>query len=120
MAETNPEYLGARFYKCALQVNPWAYTQRHQKPSQNCKDEDDYNAKILAQCQENKIRVVGLADHNNVESSNNLRAILENGGITVFPGFEIESSGGIHMVCLYSEDTSEDDLKHYLATLLDG
>ncbi|WP_424946505.1 TrlF family AAA-like ATPase [Candidatus Spongiihabitans sp.] len=116
--KNNFEYLGAKFYKCALQVNPWAYSQRHHKANQECSGEEEYNTDILNQCQKNKIKVVGLADHNDVNSSAELRKLLENNDITVFPGFEIESSEGIHMVCLYHEKTQLNDLQHYLRELL--
>ena len=116
--KNNLEYLGAKFYKCALQVNPWAYTQRHPKGNQECQYEEQYNTNILDQCQKNKIKVVGLADHNDVNSSAELRKLLEHNDITVFPGFEVESSEGIHMVCLYHEKTRLNDLEHYLRELL--
>ena len=114
-----PQYLGARFYKCALQVNPHAYMLQYQPKSEWAKvDEDEYNQAMLEACHKNNIEVVGLADHNNVKSSETLRQLLSDGGITVFPGFEIESDGGIHMVCLYCEKTTADDLHHNLLTLL--
>jgi len=33
---------GACFYKCALQVNPYDYVKRHNKPTR-AKDESEYN-----------------------------------------------------------------------------
>ena len=35
-------------------------------------------------------------------------------GITVFPGFEISSSEGIHVLCIYPSETEEDQLGRYL------
>lgn len=37
---------GARFYRCALQVNPFAYHGRHAKQS-TYQNEADYNAAII-------------------------------------------------------------------------
>ncbi len=111
------QYKGARFYKCALQVNPSSYAAYRGEASE---DEATYNQRILEQCQENKIKVVGLADHGSVESSQGLRAFLEENEIVVFPGFEIASSEKIHMVCLYPEDTQHSILNQYLGQLMGG
>ena len=64
------EYKGARFYKCALQVNSFNYKQKYQGAPPINKEE--YNSQILEQCKRNKIEIVGLADHGNVEDSESL------------------------------------------------
>ncbi len=115
----NLKYFGAQFYKCALQVNPWEYVVRYGQSVAGVESEEDYNQKILEECNACGIKVVGLADHNNAQSSEKLREKLRGGGIVVFPGFEIESSEGIHMVCLYGEDSKIEDLQHYIWALLD-
>lgn len=107
-------YEGARFYKCALQVNPYSYAAyRGVSPS----EENSYNTQILKQCQKNKIEVVGLADHGDVESSIILREHLKSNAIVVFPGFEICSSEKVHFVCLFSESSSQNDLIGYISKL---
>ena len=110
------EYQGARFYRCALQVNPCSYASTFQGKSEL--DEGEYNEGILQQCVENKIKIVGLADHGNVESSESLRTFLKENSIIVFPGFEIASSEKIHMVCLYPEDIQLSTLNQYLGELM--
>ena len=100
-------YQGAKFYKCALQVNPYSYTSyRGGTPLL----ENDYNEQILAQCRENNIKVVGLADHGSVEHSEGLRQLLQKNDIVVFPGFEVCSSEKVHFVCLFPESSSKNDL----------
>ncbi len=100
-------YQGAKFYKCALQVNPYSYTSyRGGTPL----PENDYNEQILAQCRENNIKVVGLADHGSVEHSEGLRQLLQKNDIVVFPGFEVCSSEKVHFVCLFPESSSKNDL----------
>ena len=42
---------GARFYRCALQVNPFAYLVRHKKQTA-FKTEEEYNAAIELEAQE--------------------------------------------------------------------
>lgn len=97
----------ARFWRCALQVNPVKYGH----------DEEGYNQALLEKCLALGIRVVGIADHGSVESVDELRAALSAKGIVVFPGFEIASTEKIHMVCLFPEGTTKDQLGHYFETL---
>ena len=111
------KYSGARFYKCALQVNPYSYGEKYRNGLEN-NSEEEYNKNILSQCKENNISVIGLADHGSVKSSESLRELLQQEGIVVFPGFEISSSEKIHMVCLYPEDAEIDVLTHYLSQLM--
>jgi len=83
-------YKGARFFKCALQVNSHGYIKQfrgEQGPAEN-----EYNQQLLDQCRQNHIQVVGLADHGSIDTSTSLRSYLAGEGITVFPGFEIASS----------------------------
>jgi ABC-type lipoprotein export system ATPase subunit len=110
------QYTMARFWRCALQVNPSGYQARY-RGSDHGLSEADYNQQLLDQCFALGIRVVGLADHGNVDALDGLRNFLEPHGIVVFPGFEIASSEKIHMVCLFPEGTTRDQLNRYLGKL---
>src|SRR5579863_4737738 len=90
---------GARFYRCALQVNPYAYLARHSKPS-TFKNEADYNAAIVAACKEAGIEVIGVTDHYRVHESVGLVKAARAAGIFAFGGFEAVSKDGVHFVCL--------------------
>lgn len=106
------EHTKAKFWKCALQVNPASYiTYRGQNQDFS---EDDYNQKLLEVCLEESIKVVGIADHGNVDSVVKIKETFNAQGVVVFPGFEIASSEKIHLVCLYPEDTSIQMLNNYL------
>lgn len=109
-----PDY--ARFWKCALQVNPWSYAQQYQGTSHNL-TEDAYNAALTERCLSNEIAVVGIADHGSVEAVDKLRGALEAKGIVVLPGFEIASTEKVHMVCLYPSGTSVASLNKFLGAL---
>ena len=113
MERSESEYRGARFYKCALQVNSYVYPE-YQGDSPH--DEETYNRKVLQQCKDNKIEVVGLGDHS-IEHYQNLWHLLKNNGIVVFPGFEVCSSEGIHFVCLFHENTAKDQLNRHIGRL---
>lgn len=110
------EFSFARFWRCALQVNPSAYHQTY-RGQDHGHDEDGYNQALLKKCLEQGIAVVGIADHGSVESVDKLRETLKKGGIVVFPGFEIASTETVHMVCLFDEDTSTAKLNQYLGEL---
>lgn len=94
---------GARFYKCALQMNPFEYlrTQQQQTAYTN---ETDYNTAIVQACQENGIEVIATMDHYRVTSSESLRKAAEDAGIHVFPGFEAVTKDGVHILCLFDAD----------------
>ena len=105
----------ARFWKCALQVNPANYiAYRGQKPDLS---EDEYNQQLLLICLQEDIKVIGLADHGNVDGVDAIRNLMKENGIVVFPGFEIASSEKAHFVCLFPEETTIDELNRYLGAL---
>jgi hypothetical protein len=58
---------GARFYRCALQVNPFAYLNRHSVPH-GYKDEDEYNKALLSAIQSAGIEVICVTDHYRVKT----------------------------------------------------
>jgi len=107
-------YTVARFWRCALQVNPSDYQSKY-RGAEHGLDDATYNQQLLEHCLE--IKVIGIADHGNVDAIDGLRQILEPHGIVVFPGFEIASSEKIHMVCLFPEGTTKDALNRYLGRL---
>ncbi len=71
---------GARFFRCALQVNPFDYIVRHSKETV-FNNESDYNAAIVEACQKIGIEVIGVADHYRVRSSQSLIHAAQDAGI---------------------------------------
>jgi DNA repair ATPase RecN len=105
---------GAHFHKCALQVNLPDYLQNYR--GLNSKgDPDLYFREILDECIKNEVTVLGIADHQCTGISR-IREFSSN-SITIFPGFEVASSEGVHVICLFPEDKTEPDLRHYLGAL---
>jgi ABC-type lipoprotein export system ATPase subunit len=109
-------YTVARFWRCALQVNPSGYQSRYRGGDHGL-DEASYNRQLLDRCLTLGISVVGVADHGSVDAVDGLRGFLEPHGIVVFPGFEIASSEKVHMVCLFPEGTTRDQLNRFLGRL---
>ncbi len=104
---------GARFYRCALQVNPYHYAQTYQ--GQDTQDDDiSYAQKIVDEAVKLGIEVLAITDHNNVDGVAAFRSASLNYPVHIFPGFELCSSEGVHLLCLYSPDIGDDQLGRYL------
>lgn len=94
---------GARFFRCALQVNPFAYLNRHSMPT-TFRTEADYNAAIIAACHEVGIEVIGVTDHYRVQESASLVRAARAAGLFAFSGFEAVTKDGVHFLCLFDPD----------------
>src|SRR5947208_8918062 len=94
---------GARFYRCALQMNPFAYLSRHHKQT-SFRTEAEYNTAIIAACQEAGIEVIGVADHYEVKESAGLVQAARAAGLFAFSGFEAVTKDGVHFLCLFDPD----------------
>lgn len=109
-------YTYARFWKCALQVNPEGYSKAYRGQDHGLTG-DDFLQALLEACQTHGVEIVGIADHGSVQDVDAIRNYLAPHGIVVFPGFEIASSEKAHWVCLFPEDTSTEQLNRYLGRL---
>lgn len=106
---------GARFYRCALQVNPFRYQGRHGKASAYAQ-ESDYNEAIVAACIDNGIEAIAVTDHYRVADSRALVRLARERGIFAFGGFEAASKDGIHFLCLY-DPAKDDSLERFIGEL---
>jgi hypothetical protein len=96
---------GARFYKCALQINPFEYLLRHNKQNK-FKNESEYNSAIVRKCKEIGIEVIAITDHYRIRTAQSLAEEASKAGLQVFPGFEAVTKDGVHFLCLF--DPSRD------------
>jgi len=97
---------GARFYRCALQVNPFAYLGTHNKPT-TFTSEDEYNKAIIKTCLEIGIEIIAVTDHYRVKHSASLVRAARNAGLYAFSGFEAVTKDGVHFLCLFDPDKDE-------------
>ena len=104
---------GAVFHRCALQVNPhhYGFTYRGNAPSG---DAADHAGAIVQKASDLGVSVLAITDHNHVGGVAAFRAAAEGRGILIFPGFELSSREGIHVLCIYAPDTTDDLLARYL------
>jgi DNA repair ATPase RecN len=98
---------GARFYRCALQVNPYDYLVVNKKKT-TYSDEAAYNRDIVDACKRIGIEVIAITDHHRVSSSVRLREEARAAGIHVFPGFEATTKDGVHLLCLFDPQGDRD------------
>jgi hypothetical protein len=109
-------YTYARFWRCALQVNPEGYSHGFRGEDHGLSGEAFLSA-LLEECQKAGIQVVGIADHGSVQDVDAIRDFLSPHGIVVFPGFEVATTEKVHWVCLFKEDTTTEQLNRYLGVL---
>jgi predicted ATPase len=98
---------GARFYRCALQVNPFAYLVRHRNTTV-FRNEEEYNVAMVSACKGVGVKVVAITDHQRCNTGQSLAEALRAAGIIVFPGAEVETKEGVHMLLLFEPNDSWD------------
>ena len=94
---------GARFYRCALQVNPFDHFARHNKQT-TFTSEVDYNQAMVDACLESGIEVIGVTDHYRVQHSRSLLRVARDAGLWAFGGFEAVAKDGVHFLCLFDPE----------------
>ena len=107
---------GAKYFRCVLQVNPFSYLKTNRGVDHGL-GEEEYNSLLVSKCRELGIKIIAITDHNQVDGINAIRKKAEPLGITVFPGFEVSSSEGVHLLCIFDQDTETNVLKSYLGGL---
>jgi hypothetical protein len=104
---------GAVFHRCALQVNPYHYSGTFRgKPGSG--EASAHAAAIVEKAAAIGVSVLAITDHNDVSGVPAFRAAAQVRSIHIFPGFELSSSEGVHVLCLYPPDTSDEQLSRYL------
>ncbi|MGQ4560877.1 TrlF family AAA-like ATPase [Dermabacteraceae bacterium P7054] len=100
---------GARWVRAALQVNPFTYEGRS-APKKYFDDEAAYNAALLDECKKLDISMIAVTDHWRVDSAEGLIEAAKTRGIVALPGFEANSSEGIHILVLFEVGTSTSEI----------
>ncbi|MBL4684174.1 MAG: AAA family ATPase [Nannocystaceae bacterium] len=104
---------GAVFRRCALQVNPHSYRETFRGQA-NDGTESDYARAIVDKAVALDITILAITDHNSVSGIPAFRAAAEMHDVHIFPGFELSSSEGIHVLCIYPPETEQGVLERYL------
>ena len=100
---TSLQPTGAVFHRCALHVNP------HLDGDAPSKAEA-----IVAKAVELDVSVLAVTGPDSVAA---FRTSAAGQGITLFPGFEVTSAEGLHVLCIYPPDTAAGQLEQFLDQL---
>lgn len=103
----NNSHRGARWVRAALQVNPFGYVG-NSSPSKKFADEATYNAALIAGLQTQGIELIAITDHWNASTAAQLIADAEAAGIVALPGFEANTSEGVHLLIIFERGTKID------------
>ena len=104
---------GAEFHRCALQVNPFGYgSQFRGKPSGT--DAETHAKAIVEKAAKISVSVLAITNHNDASGVAPFREAAAGRGITILPGFELTSTEGIHILCIYPPNTTEEELGRFL------
>ncbi|KUI42949.1 hypothetical protein AU198_07715 [Mycobacterium sp. GA-1199] len=95
---------GARWIRAALQVNPYEYQGRN-APKNNFSSDEAYNTALLDECEAQGITIIAVTDHWCVDSARSLIEAATARGIVALPGFEANSSEGIHILVIFEAGT---------------
>jgi DNA repair ATPase RecN len=104
---------GAVFHRCALQVNPHHYAGTFRGKSAGG-DANAHAEAIVQKAAEIGVSVLAVTDHNDVRGVPAFRSAAADRDIHVFPGFELSSSEGVHVLCIYPQDTDDERLGRFL------
>ena len=104
---------GAVFHHCALQVNPHHYGSTFRGQAAEG-DSPTHARAIVDKALSLGVSVLAVTDHNDVSGVPGFRAAAAGRAVHVFPGFELTSSEGVHVLCLYPPDSEQDQLGRYL------
>lgn len=97
---------GARYFRCALHVNPFDYLVRHNRVDALLPDEASYNQGLIEACLTSGVEVIAITDHYRVKTSIALMASAADAGLIVLPGFEAVTKDGVHLLCIFNRGTS--------------
>jgi len=104
---------GAVFHRCALQVNPHHYAGTFRgRPASG--DANAHAEAIVNKAAEIGVSVLAITNHNDVSGVPAFRSAAAARGIHIFPGFELSSSEGVHVLCFYPQDTDDGRLERFL------
>ena len=113
LSEANSLPKGAVFHRCALQVNPSTYNVKFRGAGTDS-DPFSHAKAIVNRAAEVKVSVLAITNHNDIEGVPHFRKAARKHNMHVFPGFELTSSEGVHVLCLYPQNASQGELGRFL------
>jgi|GEM_PF-2803844 len=114
---------GARFYACDLHVHtPCDREWLGQKPGASDSERKDYAKRFVEACVQYGLEVIALVDHNFARTpAESLEPMIQEEArrqkLVVFPGVELASSEGIHIVLLLDPEKNFDNVERLVASV---
>ena len=106
---------GAEFHRCALQVNPYTYCTTFRGLS-SASDAETHAKAIVEKAVEIGVSVLAITNHNDASGVAPFREAAAGRGITILPGFELTSTEGIHILCIYPPKIEEAQFRLFLGS----
>jgi hypothetical protein len=72
---------------------------------------------LLAAAAARGVEIVGVTEHNDVSGIDELREAAHACGVLLYPGFEVASSEGVHVLCLHEPDATVRRLEERLVSV---
>ena len=107
---------GASYFKCALQVNPDHYASTFRGQA-SVGDALTHAREVVDKAVELDISVLAVTDHNDAGGVAAFRAAADSHEVIVLPGFELTTSEGIQVLCIYPPEATEPQLGRFLGEL---
>ena len=106
--------IGAIYHKCALQVNPPSYGTHFRGEPGDQIDPESHVQSIVEKALELEISAIAVTNHNSVSEIPMFQSKAEGTELHVFPGFELSSSEGVHILCIYEKNSKQEELERFL------
>jgi AAA domain/PHP domain len=107
---------GAVFHRCALQVNPHSYSEQFRGEALDG-DAASHALAIVDKAVSIGVTVLAITDHNSAADVPHFQRAAQGKGVHIFPGFELSSADGVHVLCIYEPRTTQEQLSRYLGQL---
>lgn len=110
---------GAKFYWADLHIHTPKW-HGFSLPSGMSRDDNRIAKLYIEEAIKRGVKILGITEHNDVGWIDPIRKVANGTEIVIFPGFEITTDSGadgIHILCLFNPDASQDILDGILSNL---
>ena len=109
---------GAQFRRADLQLHtPVDRNFRAGAPVDKLDERAAFAATYVRRAIEQRLGLIAVTEHNDVLWIDELRGAAEDTPLVIFPGFEVASSEGCHVLCLYEPDEDASRLDEILTEM---
>lgn len=96
-----------------MQVNPFAYVERHGVRSAHA-NEADHNHVVVDGLTSAGVELTAVTDHYSISDSVSLLQAARAAGLVALPGFEASTVEGVHFLVILGEDATTGDVERLI------